>query len=329
MMLYKIKRISVLLIMGFFMALSIDRISDLLYPTNGIIRNWKAFYAQDENSIDLLIVGSSHAYSSFNIDMFSETGERAYILASNSQTVTQAYYNVQEALRYQKPNKIILEAFSFNENSNWQNDEYETYDKDWKKESNIDGMHFGWVKVEAILNQYNWKNWPYAFFRICRSHHNWKNANQIQTNYHFTRVRAKVWNPFRPNKTQMSQETVYKYQKMKKDETDFVISDVNIEHFHKLAELCREKDIRLIVVMAPMYDGYIDKINYESQYEAILSLANEESVEYIDCNYAYDEIGMKSSDFEDAYSSIHHMNEQGAEKVSRYIIGRIADYEKP
>lgn len=310
--------------MGFFIALSIDKISDLLYPTNDIIRNWKAFYAQDENSIDLLIVGSSHAYSSFNIDMFSENGERAYILASNSQTVTQAYFNVQEALRSQKPKKIILEAFSINENSNWQNDKYETYDKDWKKESNIDGMHFGRVKVEAILKQYNWKDWSYAFFRIIRSHHNWKDVDMIQSNYEFTLYQAKTWNPFRPSKTQMSQETVYKYQKMERDDTGFVISDVNIRYFHKLAELCREKGIRLIVVMAPMYDDYIDKINYESRYKAVLSIVNEEGVEYIDCNYAYDEIGMESSDFEDAYSEIHHMNAKGANKVSRYIIGRIA-----
>lgn len=50
----------------------------------------------------------------------------------------------------------ILEAFSLDDNTNFRYGE--TPDRDWKKESNIDGMRFGLAKLEAVMAQY----WSYA-----------------------------------------------------------------------------------------------------------------------------------------------------------------------
>ena len=35
----------------------------LLYPPNDIIRTWQRFYALEEGEAQILVVGSSHAYS--------------------------------------------------------------------------------------------------------------------------------------------------------------------------------------------------------------------------------------------------------------------------
>lgn len=300
--------------------------SELLYPSNDIFRNWQAFYAQEKNSIDLLIVGSSHAYSSFDVAMLDEiSGEKTYILASNSQTVIQAYYNVREALNYQKPKTILLEAYSLDNNSNWQNGAFGAinYDKDWRKESNIDGMRLGLVKLEAIAEQYTVKNWPYAFLRIARSHHNWKDIPQMIDNLNFMIHQKNTFSTFRPSQTAMGEEVMRQYADMAKDDAEFSVSGENVRHFHKLAALCRENGIRLVVVMAPMYDGYIQKINYASRYETIRQLAEGENVEYIDCNMAYGEIGLEAQDFENAFTSYIHVNARGAAKVTEYVAERI------
>ena len=320
------KRCIVFLLFLFLLPNALMLASELLYPANDTFRNWQAFYAQEKDSIDLLIVGGSHAYSSFDLDILDEAlDQKAFILASNSQTVTQTYYNVLEALNYQSPKTILLETFGINENNNWRYDPpgSENYDKDWKKESNIDGMRFGLAKLKAIGAQYVRENWAYAFFRIARCHQNWKEPAQILSNLEFMRHQASTFQSFRPSKSAMTEEVVQQYADMPQSDDVFVASEENVRHFHMLAALCREKGIRLVLVMAPMYDGYIQKINYASRYEAIRQLAESENLEYIDCNMCYAELGLEARDFENAVYSYLHMNARGAAKVTAYVAERI------
>lgn len=317
----KIKNILLLLFMGMLIIGGMEGVSELLYPTSDIVNNWRAFYAQEKNSLDYLIVGSSHAYSSFDVDMIEEElGKNTYILASPSQNVTQTYFNVKEALKYQKPEMIILETFGINNNTNWQNEDEETIDKNWKKEGNIDGMRLGIVKLEAIMAQYLCKNWPYAFFEIGRCHGNWKDVSLLQSNISFIKEGALQYQSFRPSTTQMSEDTIKKYEKMKNKKSEYQVSEVNKKYFYKLVELCRENNVELYMVMAPMYDGYIKKTNYNSRYEKMMEFSKNAGVEYLDCNKAYEEIGMIAQDFEDAYNSYHHLNHDGAKKVTSYLI---------
>lgn len=292
----------------------------LLCPLNDIIKNWRSFYCLERQSVETLIVGSSHAFASFNTDMIQErTGKTAYILASNSQNVTQTYFNVLEALKYQTPERIILEAYSINADDNFRGGE--TDDKNWKKESNIDGMRFGAVKLRAVMEQYRPKNWTYALLSIARFHNNWKSSGDVLESARFLLTGAVDFNDFRPSKSTMSEETMQKYAEAERSMSQYlVVSETNILHFQKLAALCREKGISLYVVMAPMYDVYIDSINYASWADQITALTEQEGVPYLDCNACYDEIGLTAQDFEDAYNSYHHLNASGADKVTAFVM---------
>lgn len=299
-------------------AIGIELSVCLFYPMNDIVRNWHSFYGLEKQSVDVLIIGSSHAFSSFDTALFEEnTGKNAYILASNSQNTVQGYFNVKEALKYQKPETIILEAFSLDSNDNWRGGEND--DKDWKKESNMDGMRFGLVKLEAIKEQYRPQNWAYALFPLARCHKNWANASQIYSNYAFFRSGIGEFSPFRPSQSAMSEETMKLYAEAEKSTSELGISESNATYFHKLAALCKDEGIALQVVMAPMYDVYIDSINYSSWTDKILALTKSEGVEYLDCNVYYDEIGLSAQDFEDAYNGYHHLNAAGAKRVTNFV----------
>lgn len=291
----------------------------LLYPLNDIVRNWRAFYRLEPRSVDILIVGSSHAFASFDTEMFQEkTGGTAYILAGNSQNVTQTYFNVLEALKYQTPETIVLEAYSVNANDNFRGGESD--DRDWKKESNIDGMRFGLVKLRAVAAQYRPRNWAYALLPIARCHGNWKDVEQIIENSRFLTGGVDRFSSFRPSRSTMSEKTMRKYAEAKVRTAEYVLSESNVHYFRELAALCRERGVSLYVVMAPMYDVYIDSINYESWTEKISALAEQEGVPYLDCNARYDEIGLTAQDFEDAYNTYHHLNAAGAEKVTAFVL---------
>ena len=291
----------------------------LLYPSNAIFRTWQRFYRLRRGEVDILIVGNSHAYSSFDPEIISEmTGQDSYILASNSQNVVQTYFNVKEALHYQHPDRIVLEAFALDDNNNWLYGT-ETPDRDWKKESNIDGMRFGLTKLEAITKQYLPENWSYAVFPILRCHGNWADIWTVGSNLAFYTKEIGQYSSFHPSETKMTEETKALYDTAAYNSAPKVISAINIEYFHKLAQLCREEDITLYLVMAPMYDGYIKSINYEDWKGKMEDLAESEKLFYLDCNEHYEEIGLSSQDFEDIYNGYHHLNKDGADKVTKFV----------
>lgn len=299
----------------------------LLYPSNTITRTWHRFYTLKKGEVDLLVVGSSHAYATFDPSVISQmTGLESYILASNSQNTVQTYFNVKEALHYQHPQAIILEAFSLDNNNNWRYGE--TPDRDWKKEANIDGMRFGITKLEAVMAQYERANWSYALLPIARIHGNWTDVSTVGSNIAFYTGGIREYSSFHPSETSMSAETVEKYAQSPYNPTEWVISDTNISYFRKLARLCREEDIPLYVVMAPMYDVYISSINYDDWTGKVAGLAESEEVFYLDCNRHYNEIGLTSQDFEDAFNSYHHLNGAGAEKVTRFVMKTLYGYQK-
>lgn len=299
----------------------------LLYPSNAAIRTWQHFYTLKRGEMDILVVGSSHAYSTFDPAVISQiAGMDSYILASNSQNTVQAYFNVKEALHYQKPKAIILEAFSLDNNDNWRYGE--TPDRDWKKESNIDGMRFGLTKLEAVMEQYESANWSYALLPIVRCHSNWTDVVTIGSNLAFYTGGIREYSPFHPSETSMSAETAALYAQEDYNPNEWFISDTNVLHFHKLAQLCREEGITLYIVMAPMYDVYIRSINYDSCTSQIAALAESEGVFFLDCNQYYDEIGLTFQDFEDIFSDYHHLNSAGAEKVTQFVLETLYGQEK-
>ena len=118
----------------------------------------------------------------------------------------------------------------------------------------------------------------------------------------------------------MSAETARRYDQAEYNPAEWVISEANIRHFHKLASLCREEGIPFYVVMSPMYEGYIRSVNYDSCTEQIAELAESEEVIFLDCNLYYDRIGLTAQDFEEAFNSYHHLNGAGAEKVTQFVM---------
>lgn len=69
------------------------------------------YYAQPEDSIDVLCVGTSMFYAGVNTNvLWSEYGIAAYNLCSAEQPFWVSYYTIQEAIKTQHPKVILLDA---------------------------------------------------------------------------------------------------------------------------------------------------------------------------------------------------------------------------
>lgn len=68
-------------------------------------------YAQPENTVDVLTVGTSLAFAGVNTNvLYTEYGIAAYNLCSAEQPFWVSYYALREALRTQRPQVILLDA---------------------------------------------------------------------------------------------------------------------------------------------------------------------------------------------------------------------------
>lgn len=73
------------------------------------------FYTLPRDSVDVLIVGSSHAYRNIDPNVFyEESGITSYIIGSPGQRIWNAYYFLREALKTQKPKVVVLECYYVN-----------------------------------------------------------------------------------------------------------------------------------------------------------------------------------------------------------------------
>ena len=82
---------------------------EVLAPKGGCI---DGFYAEPEDTIDVIFLGSSHANAAFApAQMWREQGFTGYVLYSWSQPMWVSYHYAVEAFKRQTPRVVVLEGF--------------------------------------------------------------------------------------------------------------------------------------------------------------------------------------------------------------------------
>lgn len=80
---------------------------------NDLTSKIKGFYALEENTIDVLFMGTSHTYYGFNPSiLYKETGLSSYVFAGECQPISVTYHYLVEALKTQSPSLIVLDVFA-------------------------------------------------------------------------------------------------------------------------------------------------------------------------------------------------------------------------
>ena len=93
---------------------------------------------------------------------------------------------------------------------------------------------------------------------------------------------------------------------------------------NSFSEFCNQRNIKLILVSTPVYHTYrenIDKEQFNTTHEIINSFIDNHS----NCYYFdwFDDVDFSADDFYDA----DHLNESGAEKLTKKLIQKIDSLE--
>lgn len=270
------------------------------------------FYDEPKNSIDVLAVGGSQTMCSlWPVGIYDATGLTFYNFSTWSQPVWVSYHYIKEALKYQKPQVVVLDAFGA------------CYDRSYMTGVDIDLVSDDFAQLlKPSLNllelnfarrrvQVTGKHW-YEYLNIAKYHSRITEltADSFGKLFLDDSTAAKGYGPFftvedhtgyEPPATDAAAE-LYPYAR---------------EYLIKTIELCRREGIRLVLVKMP----HIADENDIALLNTIHALAGEYEVDFLDfCST--DALGLDmGSDFSDH----GHLNNFGAKKattaVAEYLNG--------
>ena len=244
------------------------------YEANGIL-------AEEDNSIDLLVLGDSEAFTSITpMQLWNDYGYTGYVCCSTAQTLAESVMYLNRTMKKQHPKMIILEA------------------------SNIFTASDREEHVTQILN---------SMFPVLEYHDRWKylrkedwtekaNYNTINDlkGYHFTKtiVEAK------------------ENQNMNPTSEVNGIPRANIFYLKLIKKYCDDNDIKLTIIRTPTTFSW----DYKS-YNGIKQFAERHDIEFIDLNIMKDEVNIDwKHDSKDGGDHLNHFGAIKTTKfIGRYV----------
>ena len=260
------------------------------------------FYELEDNSVDVLFLGSSHAFEDFNTGtLWDEYGMSSFILAGSVQPMWNTYYYLKEALKTQTPKLIVLEGYCTVFSSEFIDDS--------RIIKNNYGLHWSKDKVESLKISSPQERWREFFLEYTQYHTRYKEL----TNADFLKDQGNPlytdWKGFGCNMVTTPLEQM--------DVTGVSdrapLFEKTEKYYRATIELALEADIPIIVIVSP-YAGINE--GEQKMFNTANDIADEYDVPFLNCNLINNEIGMDwSIDAGDAA----HLNYRGNKKFSKYI----------
>jgi len=284
----------------------------LKYKSNDGIDQMRAFYTNEDNTIDVLFMGSSHTYSNINTGvLYRDFGIAGFDLGGAEQLLWNNYAWLVEALKTQRPKVVVLEIFS----TGVIKDDFQGA---WLME-NLYGMkpsenYFETVKKSTLDKAFDSYILPFT-----RYHSRYTEITEEDFEYE---EYLKTFKGFEPKwGTQADTELIAPDIG---NVTEMIpISEKAERYYRRYIELCAQEDIPLLIICSP----YQVTEDAQKIYNYMFSVAEEYGVPYLDFNKMYAELGL---DFSVDMCEWSHLNEKGNVKYTAYLGNYLKEhYEIP
>ena len=278
----------------------------IMKRTDGIT-TMKVLYAQPKDSVDLLVLGSSHAGMNLDAGVFwDEYGISSYMLWGSVQPYWNSYYFLEEALKTQSPKVVLLETYA-------STFDFE-YSDDARQITNVCGMKFSltkWNAIKASTPKENWENfvlgmplWHSRYGELTEndlSYYPWTEDLELEKG---TGIRtAKGGFTALADVTKMTEtKPIHEKEEL---------------YLRKIIELCKSEDIPIVLYNS----ATVDRAKEQPYYNRTAEIAREYGLKYFNMNILDNETGILPSD---VWQDNHHLNASGAAKLSKYL-GRYID----
>lgn len=271
----------------------------------GIDPSGDQFRNLPKDSMDIIVLGSSHAQYSMNPAIINlESGYYSTVLGSGCQPMAMSYKFLEESLKTQSPEVVILDVFTM---------------MPAQEVCYIDGMYYkaiqqmsGKTRYEAAaLVDNEAVKWDYMF-DLRMNHSNWKNSG-----FYGAKEKSTGINHDFGYVLQLPKDFRFVHLIPFEKKEDYELRPKDLKMLDLIIETCKENNIRLILMKAPII---IDQKNQDAL-EAIWEYADSKGIEYVDFLALAEDIGFTIGMDGDTW----HNNIWGAEKISKYMANYIVE----
>lgn len=266
-----------------------------------------AEYYQEEKDHDVIFVGDCEVYENFSpYILWNEYGINSYIRGSAQQLIWQSYYLLEDTLRYEKPEVVVFNVLAM---------QYDSPQKESYNRMTLEGMKWSGTKLRAIQASMLAKESLLDYvFPILRYHTRISELKQEDLKYLFHRDKVSYNGYYMQTETKAAG-----YIPEGKPLAEYRFGERAYEYLDKMTDLCKENNIRLVLIKAPSLYPYW----YEEWDQQIKEYAEKNGLLYINLLDKKEDIGLDYS--QDTYDAGLHLNVYGAEKLSRYFGKTLAE----
>lgn len=264
---------------------------------------WRAYGAEPENSVDVLYLGTSVAYSNMiPAVIYRESGLTSFSMAGPVQTMAESYYYLRQALRTQHPSLVMLDISGLllcNDPN---------YDF-----TNISYMPAGLNKLRCAIATAPASDLFRYVFPLYVYHSRWNEVSWSEIKENLSPAKTD------PNAgwTMLTKVTPFvEYEPRLETYTEESFR-TGSAYLRKIVEYCSNENVGLLLCMSPR----CSTMRPETA-EKLSDLLSSLDAEYVDFDTLRQEIGVDdSADFYDS----SHLNVYGAEKFSCYLASWFTD----
>ncbi len=198
------------------------------------------FYELEEDSVDVLILGSSHAFENFNTGLlWDEYGMSSFILAGSVQPMWNTYYYLKEALKTQTPQLIILEGYTTTLLSE--------YSDDSRIMKNTYGLKWSMDKINAVKISSSRERWGEFLLEYSQYHTRYTELSKEDFFKDKGDVTYTDWKGFWCNMETTPLEALDVSGVNEKDK----LGKKTEQYYRKTIELAQENHIPILIVISP------------------------------------------------------------------------------
>jgi len=269
------------------------------------------FYEMEEDTIDVLFMGSSLAATSYiPQELYDRYGITSYNLASEKQSPVISYYWLKEALRYQSPKVLILDCYYL-----FQNSDSILNSPEISIRRALDYMKWSPVKLEAVRTVCELdksQSLSGYFLPNIRYHARWEELTENDFVL-ADMVEGYGLKGYAALSRQCGIENYVPFEEGASEEVT-VMPQLLETWLDKICSLCEQEGIELILTNVPFPDADVGRFN------TIRNYAQEHGLQFFDFNEKnlYEASGFTMST--DSYDGGHN-NLWGAQKLTAYLGG--------
>ncbi len=265
-----------------------------------------AFYGEEENTVDVLYVGSSPLLRGVSpMLMYRDYGYTGYVRASALQAPSVTYGLLAESLNYQTPQVVVLGCDNLFQ-------EYDYAEREGDLRRALDGMKlsgYKWRIIREVAEADERQTELSYIFPLLRYHERWKEVNPAEAE-----TEPLMQHSFKKGHVYLRQAEPQEYPENFMEPTGETVAfdESALEYTKKSIALCKEKGIEVVILHLPKMSW-----TYEMS-QALEEFAQEQGVAYVDMDREEirNEIGL---DPQTEYYDQGHVNLAGSVKVTAWL----------